>query len=377
MTTGSELDFDIALERPGFHLQVAHGIAFDGITALFGQNGSGKSTLLRTLAGLERSARGWVRFNGEIWQAGDDGSFVPAYQRGVGYVFQEPRLFTHLNVAGNLGYAERRARSAAALPADRITREAVVDVLELGDLLDRPTATLSGGERQRVALGRALLARPRLMFLDEPLSAVDNRRRHEILNYIARLPALFEIPMLYVTHALDEVVRLADDMLVLSEGRLLASGPVDEILERLDLSPQTGRFEAGVVLRAIVAAHDRQYCLTRLEHRPENGPVHTFWVPAVDAPLDSEVRLRIRARDVTLASAEPQDLSTRNVIKGILAELIAEPDTAFAETLIDIGGARLRARVTRKAIDDLRLQPGDEVFALIKSISLDRIIPLA
>ncbi len=208
------------------------------------------------------------------------------------------------------------------------------------------------------------------------MSAIDNRRRHEILNYIARLPALFDIPTLYVTHALDEVVRLADQMMVLSDGRLAATGTVEDILERLDLAPATGRFEAGVLLRARVTAHDTAYHLTALEHAGQDGAAHTLWVPLVRAEAGTEVRLRIRARDVTLATAPPQDISTRNVLAGTLVEVNAEADTAYAETLVDIGGARLRARLTRKAVDALGLAPGIEVYALIKSISLDRIVPL-
>ena len=374
--TSSQLTFDVALARPEFSIDVAHELALDGITALYGQNGSGKSTLLRIIAGLEPTARGHIRFNGEVWQAGDHKTMMPAHKRGIGFVFQNPRLFAHLSVAGNLAFAEKRAAVVAPGMEPPITRDAVIDALDLDGLLERSADALSGGERQRVALGRALLSNPRLMFMDEPLSAIDNRRRHEILNYIARLPALFGIPTVYVTHALDEVVRLADHMLVLSGGKLAASGPVEDILGRLDLGPATGRFEAGVLLRARVKSHDTAYQLTALEHRGDAGVAHTLWVPAVDAAIGTEVRLRIRARDVTLATVEPVGLSTRNVLAGTIVEVNAELDTAYAETLVDIGGAPVRARLTRKAVDELGLAPGKSVFALIKSISLDRIVPL-
>ncbi len=372
----NELSFQVSLARPKFAIDIDHTLRFDGIIALYGQNGSGKSTLLRILAGLEPDAQGHIHFNGEAWQAGDPKTMTPAHLRGVGFVFQDPRLFPHLSVAGNLAYAEKRAAPTIAGSDQRITHTAVVDALDLGPLMDRSSQSLSGGERQRVALGRALLSNPRLLFMDEPLSAIDNRRRHEILNYIARLPALFGIPTLYVTHALDEVVRLADHMMVLSDGKLAASGSVEDILERLDLSPATGRFEAGVLLRARVTSHDTTYQLTTLEHAGNDDVVHTLWVPLVQADTGTEVRLRIRARDVTLATAEPKGISTRNVLPGTLVEVNAEPDTAYAETLVDIGGARLRARLTRKAADELRLAPGKKVYALIKSISLDRIVPL-
>lgn len=372
----SLLRIDVSLARPNFSVQVAHELELDGITALYGQNGSGKSTLLRIIAGLEAAASGYVSFDNEVWQSGNPAVMVPAHKRGIGFVFQEPRLFPHLNVAGNLEFAENRAVKAASANGRPIKRDAVVEALDLEELLGRSTDALSGGERQRVALGRALLSNPRLMFMDEPLSAIDNRRRHEILNYIARLPALFGIPTLYVTHALDEVVRLADRMLVLSGGRLAASGPIEDILGRLDLGPATGRFEAGALLRARVKRHDIDYQLTALEHQSDTNIAHTLWVPAVDAAIGTEVRLRIRARDVTLATTRPESLSTRNILAGTIVEISAESDTAYAETLVDIGGARLRARLTRKAVDELGLSPGTHVHALIKSISLDRIVPL-
>lgn len=279
----NELSFKVTLARPKFAIDIDHTLHFDGIIALYGQNGSGKSTLLRILAGLEPAARGHIAFNGETWQAGDPKTMTPAHKRGVGFVFQDPRLFPHLSVAGNLAYAEKRAARVVAGSEQRITHAAVVDALDLAPLMERSSLSLSGGERQRVALGRALLSNPRMMFMDEPLSAIDNRRRHEILNYVARLPALFGIPTLYVTHALDEVVRLADQMIVLSNGRLAASGSVEDILERLDLAPATGRFEAGVLLRARVRSHDMTYHLTALEHAGKDGAAHTLWVPMVEA----------------------------------------------------------------------------------------------
>jgi len=379
----SELDFDVTFARGAFTLRIAHRVELKGIVALYGQNGSGKSTLLRILAGLEPGARGHVRFAGTPWQDDAANVAVLPHRRGVGFIFQEPRLFPHLDVAGNLAFAARRAPRAETSRDHAVTHEAVVAALELGRLLTRRPGELSGGERQRVALARALLSRPRVLFLDEPLSAVDNRRRLEILDYIGRLPALFGIPMIYVTHALDEVVRLADHMMLLSDGRLAAHGPTETVLERIDLAPATGRFEAGVMLRAIVARHDPAYQLTELVHLGEPaaggepGPRgQSLWVPLVDAMPGTEFRLRIRARDVTLAINRPTGVSTRNVVEGTLVEVRAEPETAFAETLIDIGGARLRARLTRKSIDELALGAGVRVFAMIKSISLDRIIPL-
>lgn len=368
-----QLSIDVSLKRERFSLEVAHSLALEGITALYGQNGSGKSTLLRILAGLEPTSAGRIEFDGEVWQDGKPGSVVPAHKRGIGFVFQEPRLFEHLNVAGNLDYAARRVPTDAP-HSTRIDRGAVIDALDLEPLLENRTTALSGGERQRVALARALLTNPRLMLMDEPLSAVDNRRRHEILNYIAKLPGLFGIPTIYVTHALDEVVRLADQMLVLSDGKLAATGAVEDILERLDLAPATGRFEAGVLLRATVQQHDPAYQLSALAITGDKR--NTLWVPMVNAPIGTDVRIRVRARDVILATEAPTAISTRNVVSGTLVEINAEPDTAFAETLIDIGNVRLRARLTRKAVDSLGLAIGAQVYCLIKSISMDRVVPL-
>jgi len=302
-----------------------------------------------------------VRFDGEVWQDGN-GRRVPPHQRGTGYVFQDARLFAHLSVAGNLRYAARRAGHGCAIQFDD-----VVDSLDLGPLLDRRTTELSGGERQRVALGRALLARPRLMLMDEPLASLDEKRKADIVPYIERLPGVFRVPTIYVTHNMAEVTRLADRMLVLSHGRISAYGPVADVLKRLDLSPETGRFEAGAVLTATVTAHDDAYQLTILDHAGQQ-----IEAPRTELAVGAHVRLRVRARDVMLATQRPSGISARNVLRGTISEIAEEPDTAYAETLIDIAGACLRARVTRKTVAELGLAPGAPVYAIIKAISFDR-----
>lgn len=357
----SDLALDIRLGFPGFALELAHAFALQGVTALFGQSGSGKTTLLRVIAGHERSASGHVTFDGEVWQ--DGRAFVPAHRRGVGYVFQDARLFPHLSVAGNLRYADRRAPANAG----RIAFDDVVRALDLGPLLERRTNALSGGERQRVAIGRTLLTRPRLLLMDEPLAALDVRRKAEILPYVGRLPGTFGVPILYVTHSLDEVTRLADRIVVLSDGHLRAAGDAAEVLERLDLQPETGRFEAGVALTGRIVGHDSAFRLTRVAL---DGQL--IEVPEVDLPEGAKVRLRVRARDVALAVRRPEGISIRNLLAGHVAEIVEEPDTAFAETLIDLGGQRLRARLTRASVAELALTPGKPVFALIKSIAFDR-----
>jgi len=344
-----------------FTLDVDCALPLEGVTALFGASGSGKSTLLRIISGLEKRARGRVCFGDEVWQNGN-GRRLPPHRRGIGYVFQDARLFAHLSVAGNLRYSARRAGGGCPIHFDD-----VVDSLELGPLLRRRTTELSGGERQRVALGRALLARPRLMLMDEPLAALDAKRKADILPYIERLPAVFRVPTIYVTHNMAEVTRLADRMLVLSDGRVAAEGPVADVLTRLDLSPETGRFEAGTVLTATVISHDEAYQLTVLEHAGQR-----IEAPRADLALGAQVRLRVRARDVMLATQRPSGISARNVLHGTIQEIADEPDTAFAETLVDIGGASLRSRITRKTVAELDLKPGAPVYAIVKAITFDR-----
>lgn len=356
------LTFRFRLHYGDFGLALAHDMRLTGITALFGHSGSGKTTVLRVLAGLEKRAEGTVAFDGQVWQSENPGdSFVPAHNRAVGYVFQDARLFSHLTVAGNLAFAETRSRNRAPVT----DFETVVERFDLQPLIDRRPESLSGGEQQRVAIARALLARPRLLLLDEPLSALDTPRKAEILPYIARLPEQFGVPVIYVTHSVDEVAYLADEMIVLSKGRKVADGPVGETLARLDLGPVTGRFEAGVVLAAKVLEHDHEYRLTTLDIGGSQ-----LEVPLIAAAAGQEVRLRLRARDVTLATKRPEQVSSRNVLEGSIVEIQEEPETTYAETLVQVEGGLIRARLTRRSVADLNLTPGVKVFALVKSISL-------
>ncbi len=357
------LSVETRVRYSGFELHFSHDFQLEGVTALFGPSGAGKSTVLRVLAGLEPGATGRIQFEGEIWLDNESGDAVPAHRRGVGYVFQDARLFTHLDVRGNLHYAHRRACRGG----NGAGFSDVVDALDLGPLLHRETDALSGGERQRVAIGRALLMRPRLLLLDEPLAAMDAARKGEILPYIERLPDDFDIPAIYVSHSVDEVARLADRIVVMSAGRVAAAGPAVEVLERPDLQHLTGHFEAGAVIDARVVEHDRDFRLTRVEFCGQ-----PILMPMVDLPLGEVIRLRIRARDVALATRRPEAVSVRNAIKGTLVEIMEEPETAFAEVFIDAGGALLRARVTRKAVADLGLSSGMPIFALVKGVSFDR-----
>ena len=349
--------------RGDFQCRLQQDLPLEGITALFGPSGSGKTTALRMIAGLEPVCRGEITLGDQQWHDSVGRRVVAPHKRGVGYVFQDARLFDHLSVGGNLNYAERRAFA----DGPPIQRDQVLSVFELDQLLDRPVNGLSGGERQRVAIARTLLSRPQLLLMDEPLSALDLPRRAEIMGYIEALPQLFGVPIIYVTHAIDEVARLADQMVLMNKGELVASGPVQDILARLDLPPLTGRFEAGVVLDARVEEHDHDYALTQVDIGGQE-----LTIPELDVAAGQKIRLRVRARDVSIAFTRPQDLSIRNILNARVVEIAAEPGTAFAELRLSLGEQDLRARITRKSVDDLHLKPGLEVFALIKSVTLDR-----
>lgn len=363
-TPGATIDAAFAGRLGSFDLDVGFQVPMHGITALFGPSGCGKTTILRCIAGLQRLP-GRLVLGAETWQDCADGVFLKPHRRPVGYVFQEASLFDHLSVRRNLTYGARRARDGdggAALDFGQ-----VVELLGIGPLLDRAPAALSGGERQRVAIGRALLSRPRLLLMDEPLSALDRSTKDEILPYLEALHDSLAIPIVYVSHDISEVARLADRIVVLARGRVVTEGPVAAILERLDLHPAMGRFEAGVVLTVRVVRHDAEFYLTHLEHAGQE-----LVMPMTDAAPGSDIRLRIRARDVSLAIERPTGISIRNILAGTVAEIVEEPRTAFAETLVDIGGARIRSRVTRASVAELGLEVGKPVYALIKSITFER-----
>jgi molybdate transport system ATP-binding protein len=344
-----------------FHLSVDQAFACDGITALFGPSGCGKSTLLRVIAGLESKANGVVKSGTSVWQ--DQTHFIPSWQRGIGFVFQEPRLFPHLSVAGNLAFAEKRS---ANVKSD-ITREKVVAALDLVTLLERRVTALSGGEKQRVAIGRALMTKPSLMLMDEPLSALDMKRRAAILPLIRSLPAEFGLPVIYVTHAIDEVAQIADRIALMDNGTIRAEGPLDAILENPELDDLTGRFEAGVVLDARVSSHDQIYQLTALESQG-----HALTMPLLPVATGETVRLRIRARDVALALEIPRGLSIRNVLPAHIISIDGNTQSAFAEVVLAFGDRKLRSRITRASVAELKLVPGMAVYALVKSIAFDR-----
>jgi molybdate transport system ATP-binding protein len=326
------------------------------------------------LAGLSRPDSGRIEIEGVTVFDSSHGLDLRPEHRRIGYVFQEGRLFPHMTVRGNLTYGLRRA------PAHdrRIQLDQIVELLGLETLLGRRPHDLSGGEKQRVALGRALLANPRLLLMDEPLAGLDQPRKDEVLRFIERLRDELTIPIVYVSHAMPEIVRLADTMVLMSGGRVEAVGPLDDLTSRLDLRPLTGRYEAGAVLEARVEGQDAAFALTELSFAGGH-----LWVPRLDLPRGAELRLRIRARDVVLAHTRPEGTSILNafpcVVKDIGAEggaeVSAEGGTdlgAQVDLRLDAGGAALWARITRRSLHELALAPGSEVYALIKAVAIDR-----
>ena len=343
----------VRLRRGEFALDVDHQVAASGLTALFGPSGSGKTTLLRCIAGLERAPGGMVSFDDACWQDEAQGIFIPPHRRACGYVFQEASLFPHLSVRNNLKYGAKRVPPNQ----QRFAFDHTVDLLGVGPLLDRRSGNLSGGERQRVAIARALLASPRLLLMDEPLAALDASRKGEILYYIERLRDELGLPMVYVTHSVDEVVRLASRVIVLEQGRVAVAGSVQDTM---------GRDHGGAVIEARVAEQDLASGLARLEF--SGGELYT---PEIDALPGERVRVRIAARDVALALSRPVDSSFLNVVACRVTAL-GPSDGASIDVQLDAGGTPLLARITRKSLAALAIEPGRQVHALIKAVAVDR-----
>lgn len=344
-----------------FTLDVAFAAPSQGVTALFGPSGSGKTTVLRAVAGLQRLA-GRLTLAGEVWQ--DARAFRPVHRRPIGYVFQEPSLFPHLSVRGNLDYGRRRALKSGT--REVIGWEEAVALLGLSPLLDRGPQALSGGERQRVAIGRALLSQPRLLLMDEPLAALDRAARAEILPYLERVRDRLGLPILYVSHDIAEVERLASHLVLIRAGRVVAEGPMAELGAdpRLPLARQP---EAGVTLTGELAERDAAHDIARL-----TVPGGELLVPGLAAGPGSRHRLRIAASDVSVALARPGPGSILNILPARL--VAAEPEGAAVLLVLQLGegGARILARISRLSMERLRLSPGDAVFAQIKAVTLTR-----
>jgi molybdate transport system ATP-binding protein len=349
-----------ALAWPGFTLDVNLDLPGRGVSALFGPSGCGKTTCLRALAGLERAHGGYLRVNGEVWQDDARGRFLPTHRRPLGYVFQEASLFLHLTVRGNMEYGMKRVPPRER----RVSLEQAVELLGIAPLMDRHPGLLSGGERQRVAIAQALATSPRLLLLDEPLAALDLQRKAEILPYLERLHSQLDIPVLYVSHALDEVARLADHLVLLEAGRVVASGATSGLLTRLDL-PLAHGDAAGAVIEGMVQDHDAAYHLTRIKFA--GGSLQL--TSTLARPPGQRVRLRIQARDVSLTLQAQGGTSILNILPATVVAL--SPDSP-GQTMValDTGGARLLARLTQRSVDTLQLAPGLQVHAQIKGVAI-------
>ncbi len=351
---------DVKLKIGAFDLNVAFANG-DGVTALFGQSGSGKSLTLNLIAGLMRPDKGFIRIDGKALVDTEQGVFVPMHRRRIGLVFQDSNLFPHLSVKQNLLYgrwfAPRRER--------QIDFDAVIETLGIGPLLARPPARLSGGERQRVAIGRALLSCPKLLLFDEPLAALDMRRKLEIMPLIERVRDEFKVPIVYVSHAVEEVVRLAACVVIIDAGRVKSVGSPEEAFGTLASQSAEDRFDRSSVLTTTVCGENEALGLTELKH-----PSGTVWLAGPAGPVGSTARIVVKATDVVLSLRPPQDLSARSALSGAVAEIQLDGPLATIEIALD-GDGRLFATATRGALNELDLKSGTHVFALFKTTALD------
>jgi molybdate transport system ATP-binding protein len=358
------MSFSVALQHrfSAITMDIAFQVPSPGVTALFGPSGSGKSTIINAAAGLLRPETCRIEVDGKILADTASGTWLPPERRRAGLVFQDSRLFPHMSVATNLRFGMRRVGAGA------IAFDEIVDLLGIEQLLDRRPYSLSGGERQRVAIGRALLAQPHLLLMDEPLASLDAARKAEILPFLTRLKTALRLPVLYVTHSLDEVSRLADAMVLIDAGRVVGFGSVSEVAARADL-PLAQRDDAGALLLCRVVANDTDRALTRLQ----GGGVALF-VPLLDLPVGAACRVRIPAREVILAGRPPEAISLHNIVPGAVRH-IAE-DIVRHSVIVEIGlpDGGLLSRVTPDAVARLGLTAGAPVLALIKSTSIEVLV---
>lgn len=358
--------------RDGFALDVAIDVSSPGVVALFGRSGCGKTTLANIIAGLLRADEAHVEIDGVVLEGA--GRYVPAERRRIGYVFQDARLFPHLDVMSNLRYGEKRARrfsphagrrmSPPPRPANTITLEKIAPMLALEPLLSRRVHQLSGGERQRVALGRALLSQPRLLLLDEPLASLDAARREEVLPYLERLRDELAIPIIYVSHQFEEVLRLATHVVLMDRGKVLSQGSLDDLSLHPELRAIIGSEAVGSVLRGTVQSLDGGTGLASVRIGDNSLQLNLR-----DARAGSAVRVQLLARDVILATSRPENLSVRNVLTGTVARIVADDEDSDL-VYVDIGGPSVLARVTRAASSSLALRPGLPVWVLVKTVSI-------
>ena len=355
------LNLSIIRRLEGFNINIEFDAKSSSITSIYGRSGSGKTSIIEMIAGLQMPDKGFIKIDDDILLDTDQKINIPPEKRGLGYIFQDSRLFPHLNVEGNLLYG----LSGNIANTPQITFDSVVDILEIRPLLNRKPSSLSGGEKQRVSIGRALLTQPRLLLMDEPLASVDAQLRGEILTYIEELRDKLGLAILYVSHAIDEVIRLADQMVIISDGHKKAEGNVEQIMGRLDLHPLTGRFDAGAVLSTKVESYDKKYDITNLSF--EGG---TLRVTGAKLTVGNMVRAHIKARDVSLMLNYPKHTSVLNIFEGKIIE-IGDLQGAQIDIKIDIGSA-LIARITKKSFDELGLRVGLNVFTMLKAVAINQ-----
>lgn len=353
----SDICTRFAVTWPGFTLDVDLTLPNQGVSVLFGPSGSGKTTLLRCIAGLIRPPRGHLSVNGQIWQ--DEKTFRPTYQRPIGYVFQEASLFPHLNVEGNLNFGLRRLRN----PSPQKLAQAI-ELMGIGHLLGREPHGLSGGERQRVSLAQALSLSPELLLMDEPLSALDQPRKLEILPFLERLKQEAKIPIIYVSHAADEVARLADYLVVMHEGKAITQGALSDVLTDLNLPIRLGE-DTGAILHACVGAIDQQWHLARMDFAGGS-----LWTKDPNLALNTQVRVRVLARDVSLAREQPSLTSIQNLLQGIVVAVSDDSHPSQLLIRVLIGHSALVARMTKRSAAALQIACGQPVWVQVKSVAL-------
>jgi molybdate transport system ATP-binding protein len=356
------IDVRLNIAYSGFSLDVDLNLPGRGVTALYGHSGSGKTTCLRCIAGLERAEQGFIQINDEVWQDSDNGIFVPPHKRALGYVFQEASLFPHLSVLANLQFGLKRIAKSQR----RVDMAQATELLGIGHLLERHPQHLSGGERQRVGIARALLTSPKLLLMDEPLAALDSQRKSEILPYLQRLHDELDIPVLYVSHAQDEVARLADHLVLLSEGKALASGPIGETLARLDLPMAMGD-DAGVIIEGQVCAYDADYQLLSLQLPATEMSIRVTHAPMA---LGQALRCKVHARDISLSLQNSEFSSILNRLPVTVVSEQSADNAAHVLIRLDAGGPPLLARITRYSRDQLGVHPGQQLWAQIKAVAV-------
>jgi len=360
------IHLQINIARSAFELKLELQLPAQGITAIFGPSGSGKTTLLRVVAGLEKNPQGLIQIGENIWQDTKQGIYVPTWQRPLGYVFQESSLLPHLSVAENLNFGLKRVlKSANSAPtAANKALQASIELLGIGGLLQRMPDELSGGERQRVAIARAIAMQPHLLLMDEPLASLDAARRQEIFPWLARLRDELKMPMLYVTHSAEEVTRLADHLVVLDQGHVKAQGSVSAVLTQV-VNPVVVGEDAGALIAGCIGAVDAQWHLSRVDF--DGGCI---WMRDAGLPVGKAVRIRILARDVSLAISEPTNTSIQNQLRGSIQSITPDAHPSQVMVVLKCGADEVLARVTKRAVDELSLQVGQSVWAQVKSVAL-------